>query len=196
MRPPAVRLRPRDRRALTVGAVMLVAAWLGTRAIPSAVRAASELRHRTTERVEELARAREALASEPWARESLVVRAQRLVAWAPRLLAGVSSGDARVELASFAGGMAALRHVRIARQDALPDSAAGLFTEVALRLQAEGDVEGIAAWLASLEEGPKLIAVREVTLTAPEPASPATQAERLAADVVIASWTPRVEKRK
>ena len=53
----------------------------------------------------------------------------------------------------------------------LEEVAMKLFTRIALRVSAEGDAEGVARWLADLEEGEKLIRVRALAISAPEPAS-------------------------
>jgi hypothetical protein len=135
-----------------------------------------------------LARAREALAMEPVARESLAVRAGRLVAWAPRLFGGTTASEAAAELSSFIIGTAAVRHVRVVRQDARPDSSASVFIRLTLRLEVESDVEGLAAWIAALEESPRLIEVQALSISAPDPAASAAQPERLHAELVLVGW--------
>jgi len=125
----------------------------------------------------------------PAARESLVVRGQQLVALAPRLLAGGSPAEAAAELSSLVSGAAALRHVRILQQESGAGSSASLFTRIRMRVEAEGDASGIASWLASLEEGAKLVRVRSLAITAPDPGAQPTQPERLRAHLVLDAWS-------
>lgn len=182
------RLSGRDRRSLALGVLVMAAAWVALRAAPRTLQRAEALRARAALASAALVRAREAVATEPAARESLAARAERLVALAPRLLGGETTTEAASELASLVAGAAALRHVRLVQQDARPDSGASVFTRITMRVEAEGDVGGIAAWVADLEEGPRLISIVSLSVNAPEPAAPAMQAERLRATVVMQAW--------
>jgi len=178
----------RDRRAIALGLALTGAAWLGLKGLPRLKAAANRVSERRAAAALALARARETLALEPLARESLGVRAARLVAWAPRLFSGTTPNEAAADLSSFATGTASLRRVRIIRQDARPDSSASVFTRLALRVEAEGDIEGITGWIAGLEESPRLIEVQALAITAPEPAAPTAQPERLHVELVLVGW--------
>ena len=182
------RISAKERRTVAVGALVMITAWAVLRAAPHAIQRTEALRARAALASASLVRAREVVAAEPAARESLAARAGRLVAIAPRLLGGETAAEATSELASLVGGAAAMRQVRLVQQDARPDSGASVFTRITMRLEAEGDVGGIAAWLADLEEGPKLISVVSLSVNAPEPGASGTQAERLRAAVVIQAW--------
>lgn len=189
MRPQGWKALPaRDRRALLAGSALILAGLILTRGLPAALRAHERLRARAEAGVRELASAREALAEEPGVRDSLGARATRLVAWAPRLVGGATPAEGTAELTSLVTGLAAQHRVRVARLQGLPDSAAGLFVRVGIRLEAQGDVAGLAGWLAALEKGPKLLAVRELAVSALEPAAPPTQAEGLRAELSLIGW--------
>ena len=180
----------RDRRTLAIGAGIMLCAWLALRVAPWTARGVTNLRVRSTLAVLTMERAREAVAEHPIVRESLAVRARRLVALAPRLLDGATPAEAGASLAALVGGAATMRQVRVVRQDARPDSSASVFDRVVLRIEAEGDAAGIAGWIADLEEGVKLLRVRSLAITAPEPAASAGQAERLRAELVVEAWAP------
>ncbi|HEY2805462.1 MAG TPA: GspMb/PilO family protein [Gemmatimonadales bacterium] len=182
------RISPRERRAIALGASLLLAAWVFFRIVPWSARQVAQLRARADLANGALVRARAAEAGEPTARESLAVRGRELVALAPKLLGGTTSAEAAAELSSLVGGTASLRHVRITQQDARSDSGASIFTRVSMRISADGDAGGIGGWLADLEEGPRLIEVRSLAISSPEPAAPGNQPERLHADVVIDGW--------
>jgi hypothetical protein len=182
------RVSPRERRTIALGAGILLTAWLVLRIVPWSVKHVAQLRARAELANDALLRARAAQAGEPAAQESLAARGRALVALAPKLLGGTTSAEAAAELSSLVGGSATLRHVRILQQDARPDSAASVFTRISMRLSADGDAAGLGAWLADLEEGPRLIAVQSLAISAPEPGAPGSQPERLHADVVIDGW--------
>lgn len=191
MKPPfaARRLSASDRRAVVLGGVLLLGAWLATRAVPDGLRAHASERARTEAAVHELAQARVLLAAEPVLRESLGVRAARLVAWAPRLVAGTTRTEAAAELAGLVSGLAAGHRVRLTRLDPLPDTTAGMFVRVGVHAEAAGDARGIAEWLAALESGRQLIEVRELEISAAEPAASVGQAETLRAQLVVTGWS-------
>ncbi len=182
-------LAPRERRVIIAGGSVVLAAVLALRIAPGVARAMELRRARAEQSVSALARAREALDEQPVARESLGVRAARLVSLAPRLFGGSTAAEAGAEVTSFTSGRAAMRGVRIVRQDVATDSTAAPFLMVRLRLEAEGDVTGIVQWLADLEEGDKLVAVDRLTISAAEPGATTAQPERLRAELSLVGWS-------
>ncbi len=189
-------LTGRDRRALLLGAAIVAAVWLATQGVPRLVRGYQSLRARSESSVRRLAAAREVLADAPLTRDSLGARAQRLVGWAPRLIAGTTRAEAAADLSSLVTGLAARDRVRVVRMTPLPDSAGALFARVGLRIEVTGDITGIGSWLSALEEGDRLLAVRALAAMAPEPAAPAGQAEALRAELTIVGWAaPRAPGR-
>jgi hypothetical protein len=187
------RLAARERRMIILAASLLGAATLGLRVLPAFVRSAGASRLETLGAQETLRRSRGLLAAEPAMRESLAVRAAELVALAPQLFGGATANEAAAEFSSFVSGMADRHRIRLVRQEARPDSGLSLFTRLAMRVEAEGDVAGITAWLATLEEGDKLVSVRSVALGAAEPSAPATMPEKIRADVTFEAWAARAE---
>jgi hypothetical protein len=104
--------------------------------------------------------------------------------------------EAAAEFSSLVGGAATLRHVRIISQESGTDSTASVFTRIRMRVEVEGDAAGLSGWLASLEEGSKLVRVRSLAVTAPDPTATANQPERLRAQLVLDAWsTARQESR-
>jgi hypothetical protein len=165
--------------------MMVAAGWLGTRGVPRVFHSYALLRARTEASVRRLAAGREVLLEAPSMRDSLGTRAQRLVAWAPRLVAGKTPAEAAADLSSLVTGPAAQHRVRVVRMDPMADSAGAVFTRVGLRIEVQGDISGIARWLAALEEGDRLLEVRELAVFAPEPAAPG---ETLRAELTIVGW--------
>jgi hypothetical protein len=168
----------------------VLAALLGTRGLPAALRAHDQARAHAEGAARRLMAAREALEEEPVARDSLRARGARLLAWAPRLVAGGTPGEAAAELSGLVSGLAAGHRVRLLRLQPVSEGSAGPFAAAGLRLEAQADVAGIAGWLAALEEGPTLLVVRELAISALEPAAPGTQAEVLRVELRLAGWAP------
>lgn len=178
---------PRDRRAVLAGGAIVGLALL-VRGVPAGLHAVTALRARADAASLELSRSQELLAAERVLRDSLASRARRILALAPRLVAGATVSDARAELASIVGAAAARHRVRIAREEAQPDTPHDPFVRLVLRVEAEGDIAGVAGWLAELEEGPRLLTADELTIVAAEPTAPAAQPELLRVSLTIAGW--------
>jgi len=181
-------LSPGERRTIGIAFAIVLTALLAARGIPAGRRVAELKRARAEQAALALSRAREALAAHPVAQESLAARSSRLVALAPQLFGGTTAAETAAEAVSFIAGAATVRQVRITRQDVSADSTVVPFTRVRLRLEAESDVAGIMGWLASLEEGDKLIALERLTISALEPGAPREQQERLRVDVQMVAW--------
>lgn len=183
------RVTPRERRTVVTAASILLVAWLSLRVVPAASAMAREQRLRTDLMLMTVARARAAVQDAPAMRDALDSAARRLVAATPRLLSGGTTAEAAAELSGIVSSSAALRQVRIAQVDARPDSTASVFTRLSLRVSADGDAAGIGGWIADLEEGTRLIRIRSLAISAPEPTAAAGQAERLRVEIVLEGWT-------
>jgi len=178
----------RDRRAVLLGGVLLVTAWVALRGVPKAMAGLTDLRERAAVAQFTLASARATLAQEPLLRDSLGARAQRLVAWAPRLVASGTTSEAHADLSAWLTALATTRRVRLNRLDVGGDSSVSVFTRLSVRVEAEGDLRGITGWLAALEGGQKLVRVTSLRLSAPDAADPATRVERLRLEITLVAW--------
>ena len=161
----ALRLKPRDARALRVGLVVL-APLLALRlvALPFA-HAMGESRMRVeTER--DLLR-RELALLEDTKRYPVVLRdaESRAKQEIPRLFRGPDELSAAAGLSYYASEQARRARVLVQQIDARPVIAAGgglRRLEVALRVQ--GDLEGVLSWLSALEQGPRLVRVESIAI--------------------------------
>lgn len=180
------RLTSRDRRVLAVGAVACATLAIGARGIPVLLRWTHDSRAAAAQLVGEERRARTSIAHAIETRDTLAARNARYLALAPRLLDGETAAGAGGALASIVSGAAAASSVRLGSVQIRADTVRrGVFTSVAVRADLTGDIGGIAAMLAMLESGPALLAVRELSITQPEPAAADDRAEVLRADVVV-----------
>lgn len=186
----------RDGRALLLGAGVVALAWISTRVVPRLAREHEALLARTEASVRQLEAARRVLAEEAWVRDSLAERGRRLVSWAPRLVAGNTRAEATAELQSLMTGLADQHRVRMVRVQPVEGSGSALFVQVRLRVEAQGDIGGLAQWLQALEEGDRLLTIPELAITAPEPAAPGGQPETLRAELVIAGWAAPKARRE
>lgn len=182
----------RDRRAIGLGLAVIIPAFLGLRVTPKAQAWVDAREERIHQLEQSVLRARSALAMQGLAEDSLRARAARLVGWAPRLFGSERPEEFPAELASYLTGQAELAGLRLVQQRAAYDSAGTMFRRAAVRLEAEGDISGIAGWLSRLEYGPKLLRVTELSLSAPEPGAAPATAEKLRIEVVVTGWAPAV----
>ena len=119
-------------------------------------------------------------------RDSLRSRRQQLAAIDSTLLSGTSSAAAAADLAASLDEMATHARLRVSAMQLRADSApVGAITRVAVRVTATSDVAGLAAFLRATEGGDTPLAVRDLFVSQPEPASPATKPEALRIDVLV-----------
>lgn len=184
-------MRPRDRRGVRIGGAIVIAAALGLRVLPWAVRQVGTWRTGVAARAATLGREQALLASAPRLEASLDHRLRRVVALAPALLAGRTSAEATATLASLLT-LGATRHgLRVLSVDPLPDSAAGVFDRVALHAGLEGDVHGLVTLLAALETGAPLLTVTQLSVEAPAPAAARSTAEALQIGLTVQGYALR-----
>ena len=177
-------MTPRERRTLLVGGAVVLLA-VGVRGLPRVVthllQRVATVRERTA-----LATHSEALALEaPVLQTRLGERAHAVVALAPLLVAGASSAEAAATLGGELNALALRHRVAIRRTDAAPDSAAGPFARIEVRLQAEGDLAGISGFVHEVEQGRLLLSFTSVSLQTETPGAPL---ERLRLEAVVRGW--------
>ncbi len=131
---------------------------------------------------------REFIAEEGALRDSFAASAGRLVGLAPRLVAGATTSEATATLTSLIVAAAGRDRVRIGRIEPLPDSSSALFVRIALHVEAQGDVQGIAHWLAILEGGRPAVTIQELGLSTAEPGASADKAEVLRGTLIAVGW--------
>ena len=172
--PLAVRpLAGRERRVVAGGALIAALALLLAfaivpfarrwRADSAAIDAAREQHDRLRALIADEARIREALDQRRAARNT----------YAARLASGETAALAAAELQALIGRYAEESSVSINRMSVVgdPTPLEGGLPAIPLQVTAEGDVRGLADFLARLQRGEKLIAIDEITVTAGSPNS-------------------------
>ena len=173
-------LAARDSRALTWGGLLLLIVLLVFRGVPAFQRWDSHVRDDARMADADLARARAAITNARVVNDSLIARQRRFVALAPRIVGGDSPSAAAATLGSLVSGAAELAGMTIGSVQVSSDTAArGVFVRVSATADVTGDITGVTAMIASLEGGPALLAVRELTIVQPDPAAGADRAETL-----------------
>jgi hypothetical protein len=183
----------RDRRALSLGTLVIAATIAGARGVP-ALREWSETSVASArEVVGEAERARRSAMGAGALADTMQVRSERFIALAPALLDGKSAATAGATLASIVSGAAAASDAKLGsvqlRADSVPDSSAAArrtFTRVAVRASLTADVRGLSRFLLALERGLTLLSIDELSVTQPEPGADGTRPEMLQVEIIVA----------
>lgn len=180
------RLSTRDRRTVALGAAVIVALVFLSRGLPALREWHNESVAEAKELTTEEHRAESSVRNEAVVRDSQSRRGARYLALAPRLVAGSTPSAAAGTLASFVSGSATLAGVRMGAVTVRHDSTkGGTFTRIVVRASGTGDVRGVTALLRTLESGPVLLRVRELSVTQPEPAAGNDRPESLRLELVV-----------
>lgn len=181
-----LQISTRERRTLAIGAFLMGAFLASAKGMPAWLAWQREARSSAAEMHHEATRAERSLHGLRETLDTLEQRQQRLAALAPTLVGGDSPATAAAALASLVSGAAVQAAVRLGATSIYVDSAhSGVFTRVGVRGEATGDVRGLAKMLAALEQGPKMLAVRELSVSQPDPAAGAGQPEVLRIEFVV-----------
>lgn len=175
-----VTISNRDRRVLAAGVAAIVVLIAVSRGLPALRQWQSESRDSASALAQEVARVRTMMALNRVTRDSLAARQRRFIALAPLLVRGETHAMGGAMLASLISSAATAASVRLGPVQVRADtSARGVFSRVGARAEITGDVQGVGAFLSILERGPTLLAVRELTISQPEPAAAPDRAEVL-----------------
>lgn len=182
------RLSARDRKVLTIGVAVCTLLVVSTRGVPALARWTRTARANAEELSAEAARATKSVAGGATIRDSLASARARYLGLGPRFLEGETTAGAGSALASIVSTAAAAANVRMGSAQIHADTGkAGAFSRVSVRANLTGDIRGIVTMLAALERGQTLLAVRELSITQPDPAAGDDRAEVLRADLVVES---------
>ncbi len=182
-------MTPRDRRALVLGSVTVAIGVFVLRVLPWTVRSALAAEVGLRQRAALLARARSDLAEASGLRDSAVELGHALVGLAPKILSGNSVAEAVADLSGRINLAASNHQAKLERVDPVPDSGvAGRLHRATLRTTFECDVRGLVGVLQALEGGKVALSVRELRVTAVDPASVEKNAEVLRVELTVTGW--------
>jgi hypothetical protein len=177
----------RDLRALGRG-VLVIGSIIGVgRGVPAWRRWEQAVRADAGVTAHNLAVVEAALGQLPKMRDSVMSRRVQLDALASRVFETVSVEEATAALAVYVSDQATDASVKVNSVQLRPDSVFSPegFARVAVRLNANGDVRGLASLLGAIEGDSLLLAVRELLVNQPEPAAPDTKPEALRFELLV-----------
>jgi hypothetical protein len=178
-------LTARDRRVLIAGTSIVIGVLALSRGWPAARGWQREVMASATELSAEARRAEASAAALPALRDTLSYRMERFVGLAPRLLTGSPTGVGAA-LISWVSEAAGEGHLRLGSTHMSVDTVpGGLMSVVTVRLDAHGDVGGLTHLLRVLEESDLFVAVRELSVTQPEPHAAPDRPESLRIEMLI-----------
>jgi type II secretory pathway component PulM len=163
--PSADGLSPRDRRALTFGAVAVLCVLLLAAAIPAA-RRWSDRESMIAARRGELARLKGISANVPMLRNALDARSARAAEFSQRPVSAATAALAAGVLQSVLQRYADESQLSVSELNVAgePDSTATPLAGLPATLIAIGDVFGVADLLSRVQQGNTLLEVRELTV--------------------------------
>jgi hypothetical protein len=178
--------RPKDRRALAAGGVLIGCLLLTGRGVP----AWREWERAERAAAEDSARRLENARANIDAHQSIIalraVATRRLDSLSTAYLHASSPAIAGATLATLVGDLGGESGIRITSTTVRADSATkAAFTRITVRVSATGDVEGLADYLSSIESSEQLLAVRELSVAQSDPAAPDSRAEALHFELLI-----------
>lgn len=171
-------LSPRDRRAVVIGALLVLPATAWSQGVLPYLRAVREARAELRTERGLLQRELQVLAGAGRYPTEFSAGADRLLAQVPRLMGGGDDGAASAALAGYVRGVAQAARVHLSRVEPASSADAGAgVTALPLEVSGEGDLEGVMTLLHLLESGPRLVHVTGMTLeTGGPPMAPGSAA--------------------
>lgn len=182
----SVELSARDRRVLIFGAAVVLLLVGSGRGLPALVAWTAERRARAAVAMAELARAERGIRGAAGSRRVLAQVRARLAPYDSALLAGTTPSVAGAALAELLASAASDADAELGAVHLSADTAAhSLLWRAVARTTAHGDLEAIALFLKAIEEEPRVLAMRDLSLSRAQGPVARQQRERLQLDVVI-----------
>jgi hypothetical protein len=179
----------RQRRTLTWGAWIVIGTWLLLRGAPSLVATIREAHGSLRDQVSLLERSRSDIVEGAAVQDSAARLKGRLVAQAPRLLAGNGPAEAADALAGLVSLAVSRGNGKLTRIEPVADSTArGLLRRVSLIAGLDADVRGLTAVLQRLATGDPVLTVESINVVVADPNAPAAAAELLRVELVVHGW--------
>lgn len=159
-------LSPRNRRALTLGALLIAPSLLWKGVVAPYLGTASELAQRLDTERQLLDGELRLLAAAPRYPAATREGAARFMRTSVRLFSGLDDGQADAAFVGYVQAVAADEDVLLTRVEPLP-AAAGVAGVIPISLDVRGrtDLDGLLAVLRSLEQGPKAVRVDSLQVT-------------------------------
>ena len=186
-----------DKRTLIRGSLAIAFLLLVSKGLPAYRAWAHDTAAARDEELGDAARGSALLASLPAIRDSLRARSGRALALAPTVLEGDGPGAASATLASLVTDAASDAGVSLGTLETRGDLTNGVNLPASLSARHHalvtvsvhgvltGDVVGVGQFLSELEDAQELSAVRDLSISQPEPAAGSNQMETLHAEFTV-----------
>jgi hypothetical protein len=185
-------MRQRDRRALGLGAALIVPLIVGARGLPAASAWQSAYVERARERIAARDRGEEATRVLPTLRAALAEQRSRLARSGAALADGGPPAAAAATLGSLVDQIANDAGIRVVSLELHAETGAHAdLVPLGVRLIAVSDIAGLMALVRAVDGARVPLAIRELDVTAADPASADDRAEVLRLDLVITSLARR-----
>jgi hypothetical protein len=180
-------LSVRDRRVLVFGGMIVLAIAVLGRGVPALRAHAVEQRARAADAVHRAARAEWQARHAHEMQHALRQTRLRLAAYDSALVRGATPSEASASLAELVSDAVDGTDARLGSIQLGADSAGtpGALARVTAHASVSGELMSIALVLAALEQGPQLLAVRELSIGGAQPNLARNQREQLQAELVV-----------
>lgn len=163
-------LRQRDRRALLVGAAVVLVSLAATRGVPAWLHLLERSREASGIEVRALHDARALIAADATLLDSLRARRARYLTATPMLIRAGSPADAASRLSALVDVAAKNAGVAMNTVTLRADTtSSAMFGHPRVRGDARGDISGLSQFLLLIEGGPTYLRVLELTVSQPDP---------------------------
>jgi hypothetical protein len=183
----AITLSRRDRRVLALGAIGVTTILVAGRGVPSLIALTREHRRRADAATARAVRS-EWLVRDAGALNRALGRSRvELARHDSALVSGTTAGAASANLAELVSHAVAETDARLGaiRADADSDAASGDVAHVVAHASISGDLLSLATVLRTLEQGPHMLVVSELSIATTQPNVPRNQVEQLQAELVV-----------
>ena len=180
-------LSSRDTRVLVAGVGVVFAILLVGRALPALARLTDERRQRAALALSEVERIASSRRNAARTRKALARLRPQLAAWDSALVVEGEPGTASARLAELLGEGAESAEARLGAVQLSADTVAigGALMRARVRANVTGDLMSIALFIESIEAGPPLVAVRELSIAPSQAGTVPGQSETLQAEVWV-----------
>lgn len=178
---------PRDQRVLAVGVGAVLIIVLSAQGVPRIIEYTSARERQANAAIARATRAEQAIHRAGRTHSTLRLVRAGLATYDSALVEGTTSSAASARLSSLISEAVDGTDARLGSVTLGVDSSAsrGKLARVTARASLSGELFSIALVLQALEEGPHLLAVRELSLTQPQPVASPTQVEIMQAEIMV-----------
>jgi len=180
-------LSTRDARVLALGAAVVITLLGIGRGVPMLLARTADRRQSATSASQRAARAEWSAQNAESTRRTLDRIRTQLVAYDSALVEGATPSAASAALAELVSNATSDADARLGSIQLTADTLVGrgALARVTARVSVSGDLMSIAQLLQMLEEGPQLLAVREVNLVQSQPGVAHGQPETLQVELLV-----------